>query len=210
MILNIDFLSPELTYKRQHGGGFGLAIAKACGLKKFLKNNKTPKIIDATAGRGEDGFLLASLGSEVFMIERNPEVFQSLSLGLTQGLAQAEADKDLELIKIFSRIFLYFGEAQTLIPKINLEQGGLIDLIYLDPMFPHRTKSALVKKPMRDLRELVGDDLDADALLELARANARKVVVKRPKKAPFLANKITKDQLVGESSRFDIYPGFIG
>lgn len=205
-ILEIDFLNSELTYKRLQGGGLGLPIAKACGLKKILKSKAPFKIIDATAGLGEDGFLLASLGAEVFMIERNPEVFQALSLGLSQGLKQAEAAQDLELIKIFSRIFLTFGSALELIPEIKLKQG-VIDLIYLDPMFPHRKKSALVKKPMRDLRTLVGDDLDADDLLAIARAHAKKVVVKRPRNAPFLANKMTKDQRIGESSRFDIYPG---
>ena len=135
MILNIDFLNPELTYKRRHGGGFGLSIAKACGLKKLLKNSpeKIPKIIDATAGRGEDGFLLASLGAEVFMIERNRAVFEALVQGLDLGLKQAEQAKDLALIKIFSRIFLYFGEAKDLIPKISSEQG-FIDLPPLIPL----------------------------------------------------------------------------
>jgi len=208
----IDFLSPELTYKRLHGGGFNLPMAKACGLKKLFKKNKDQnknkkiKIIDATAGFGEDGFLLASLGAEVFMIERNPEVFAALSLGLKSGLEKSLENQ--ELVNIFSRIFLYSGQALELIPKIKQAQGE-IDLIYLDPMFPHRTKSALVKKPMRDLRDLVGEDLDADGLLNIARQHAPKVIVKRPKNAPFLAGEKTKDQLIGASSRFDIYVGFI-
>ena len=42
--------------------------------------------------------------------------------------------------------------------------GFYPDVVYLDPMFPHRQKSALVKKDARVFQSLVVD-LDADALL---------------------------------------------
>lgn len=48
-------------------------------------------------------------------------------------------------------------------------------------MFPHKQKSALVKKEMRVFQSLVEPDLDADGLLEPAQLLATKrVVVKRP------------------------------
>jgi len=79
--------------------------------------------------------------------------------------------------------------------------------IYLDPMFPHRDKSALVKKEMRVFRPLVGDDLDAPALLEAALALAtHRVVVKRPRKAPIIEGGKPSHSLEGKSSRYDIYP----
>jgi 16S rRNA (guanine1516-N2)-methyltransferase len=80
------------------------------------------------------------------------------------------------------------------------------DVIYLDPMFPDRQKSADVKKEMAAFHHVVGKDEDADSLLEkaLAKANYR-VVVKRPRKAPFINNKTPSYQLEGKSSRYDIY-----
>ena len=193
----IDFLNPALTYKRLHGGGLALPVAKACGVRGAVR----PKIIDATAGLGEDGFLLASLGCEVQMIERNPVIASALREALALGL------ENLEIQAIISRIILFHGSALDLIPQLT--QDGPIDVIYLDPMFPHRKKSALVKKDMRDLRDIVGDDLDADNLLEVARQHAKRIVVKRPKGAGFLAGVVTKDQIKGERGRFDIYSGLI-
>ena len=79
-------------------------------------------------------------------------------------------------------------------------------VIYLDPMFPHRDKSAQVKKEMRLFRPLAGDDDDAPALLDAALALAtHRVVVKRPRKAPAIAGKPPSYTLEGKSSRFDIY-----
>lgn len=89
-----------------------------------------------------------------------------------------------------------------------LEQLSELDkpeVIYLDPMYPHRTKSALVKKEMRILRHLVGNDQDAQMLCQQALQKAKKrVVVKRPRIAePLLA----KPDIVfsGSNSRFDVY-----
>ena len=74
-------------------------------------------------------------------------------------------------------------------------------------MFPHRDKSALVKKEMRLFRPVVGDDDDAPALLEAALALAtHRVVVKRARKAPAIAGPKPAFVLEGNSSRFDIYP----
>jgi 16S rRNA (guanine1516-N2)-methyltransferase len=80
------------------------------------------------------------------------------------------------------------------------------DVVYLDPMFPARSKSAQVKKEMQVFHQLVGTDPDADQLLELARACAKKrVVVKRPRIAPELAAARPSYTLTGKSNRYDIY-----
>jgi len=80
------------------------------------------------------------------------------------------------------------------------------DAVYLDPMFPpKRKKSAAVNKEMRLLRELVGDDLDAPDLLEVARGVAReRVVVKRPDHAPPLAP-YPSMSFLGKLVRYDVY-----
>ena len=74
-------------------------------------------------------------------------------------------------------------------------------------MFPHKQKSALVKKEMRVFQSLVGRS-DADGLLEPARQLATKrVVVKRPDYAPPLADVVTPNAVVTKGHRFDIYAG---
>ena len=52
---------------------------------------------------------------------------------------------------------------------------------------------------MRVLQALVGADSDADQLLERAR-NCSRVVVKRPKIAPFLAEQKPDFQVLGKSN----------
>ena len=80
------------------------------------------------------------------------------------------------------------------------------DVIYLDPMFPVRSKSAQVKKEMRIFHQLVGADPDSDSLLDAALSQARyRVVVKRPRIAPALANTPPNYTLEGKSNRYDIY-----
>jgi 16S rRNA (guanine1516-N2)-methyltransferase len=86
------------------------------------------------------------------------------------------------------------------------------DVVYLDPMYPHRTKSALVKKEMRLLRALVGDDEDTGELLQAALGCAiKRVVVKRPKGAPPVmptqTNSLRPSAAVeSKNTRYDIYP----
>jgi 16S rRNA (guanine1516-N2)-methyltransferase len=73
-------------------------------------------------------------------------------------------------------------------------------------MFPtKRKKSAAVRKEMRLLRELVGDDLDAIELFGVARAVAGgRVVVKRANDAPPLAPD-PDASIGGKLVRYDIY-----
>ncbi len=79
-------------------------------------------------------------------------------------------------------------------------------VVHLDPMFPSRDKSALVKKEMRLFKPLVGADDDAPELLAAALALAtHRVVVKRPRKAPAIAGTQPTYSLDGKSSRYDIY-----
>jgi 16S rRNA (guanine1516-N2)-methyltransferase len=79
------------------------------------------------------------------------------------------------------------------------------EVVYLDPMFPPKKKSALVKIEMRVLRQLVGDDEDAAVLFESAARVARKrVVVKRMRLAPELVPNPTI-VFEGKTTRYDVY-----
>ncbi len=192
--VRVDFVEGALAHRRQFGGGSGQMIAKAVGLQPGIR----PAVLDATAGLGRDAFVLASLGCPVTLIERQPLIAALLEDGL------ARAAQDAEVGPIVARMQLLQGNA---IELLGAWQGEPPQVIYLDPMFPHRDKSALVKKEMRLFRPLVGDDLDAPALLAAALELAsHRVVVKRPRKAPNIAGAKPGYALEGKSSRYDIYP----
>ncbi len=187
--LYVDFLAGKLAHRRKYGGGRSQLIAKAVGIKP----GKQLKVLDATAGLGRDAFVLACLGCEVDLIERSPIIAALLADGLKRAYAEPEfADISMNLIVADAIQYLQESTKQY-------------DVIYLDPMFPVRTKSALVKKEMRILKAIVGEDLDADELLQVARTKAHRVVVKRPGTAAALASAKPDLQFQGKSSRFDAY-----
>jgi len=107
----------------------------------------------------------------------------------------------MQLLSVDARTYM-----ATLVDNIN-SKDAKPDVVYLDPMFPEKRKTAAVKKDMAAFHTLVGSDDDADALLPLALQAARyRVVVKRPRHAPHLDNCKPGMVLEGESTRFDIYP----
>ena len=194
--LMVTFTSPAMTYRLKHGGGRRQALARAVGLKKGW----TPTVIDATAGLGRDGFILAYLGCYVHMLERSP-IMASL---LENALQRAElSEQTAEIIK--KRLRFTHTDSIDFLQK--LQQEDYPDVIYLDPMYPERTKSSLVKKEMRILRGLAGDDHDAAELLNVALGCARnRVVVKRPRLGPpSLRGVKPSHQITGKTSRFDVY-----
>jgi 16S rRNA (guanine1516-N2)-methyltransferase len=186
----VDFASGAAEFRRKKGGEE--LIAKAIGLKSL----KNPYVLDATAGLGRDGFVMASLGAKVHMVERSPIIFALLEDGIKRALQNAEI-KD-----IAARILLNHANAVEFLRSMLDEP----DVIYLDPMFPEREKSSLVKKEMRIFKSLIGKDEDSAALLEPALAKAKyRVVVKRPRLAPTLTGLAPSVQFEGKSSRFDVY-----
>ncbi|OOF69847.1 class I SAM-dependent methyltransferase [Rodentibacter caecimuris] len=190
----VDFLNGTLAHRRKFGGGRGEAIAKAIG----IKGNQLPSVIDATAGLGRDAFVLAAIGCQVRLVERHPVVFLLLQDGLMRAYQNTEIGQTIK-------------QNLQLLPVSHIEQlnpeTDFADVVYLDPMYPHKPKSALVKKEMRIFQQLVGADLDADLLLEPALKLARKrVVVKRPDYAEYLAQKTPHTSRKTKNHRFDIYP----
>lgn len=189
----VDFVNGTLAHRRKFGGGRGEAIAKAIGIKQ----DYLPSVIDATAGLGRDAFVLAAIGCRVSLVERHPVV----RLLLQDGLQRAYQDEEIgEMMQ----------QNMQLLPTKHItelaQQGQQADVVYLDPMYPHKAKSALVKKEMRVFQALVGADEDADYLLDPALKIAQKrVVVKRPDYAQFLAQKIPHFSRETKNHRFDIY-----
>ena len=191
----VDFVEGALAHRRRFGGGRGQTIARAVG----LKGGANPRVLDATGGLGRDAFVLASLGCSVTLLERSTVVAALLEDGLMRAMRDAELGP-----WIGQRMHLVHADA--LVWMAELAEADFPEVVYLDPMFPHRSKSALVKKEMRLFQQLVGADTDADALLAAAQRIARKrVVVKRPDYAPPLANYPPSMTIEGKKHRYDVY-----
>lgn len=190
--LYVDFLSGKLTYRREHASLRHEALARALG----LNHQDTPIIVDATAGLARDSFILAGLGFNVQLIERSPIIHALLMDGIKRAAANPHT------APIVARFNLIQADAITWLRALSTP----VDLIYLDPMFPEKQKSALVKKEMRFFQDLLGEDEDTEALLDTALACATKrVVVKRPRLAESIPGHTPSYSLKGSSSRFDVY-----
>jgi 16S rRNA (guanine1516-N2)-methyltransferase len=191
--LYVDFVEGKMAHRRKYGGGKQQPLARAFGLHK----GEMPDIIDATAGLGKDAFVLANLGCQIQLIEYS-KIIAAL---LENGLQRAQQDQEIGSW-ITTRLSLICADSKIYLK--NLEKKPTA--IYLDPMYPARQKSALVKKEMRIFRRFLAENDTGEELLEVALKVAQKrVVVKRPMDAPFLANKKPNAQIISENTRFDLY-----
>ena len=191
----VDFIAGAVAHRRRFGGGRGQPLARAVG----LKGGVAPTVADVTAGLGRDAFVLACLGCTVWLIERSPII----AVLLRDGLRRAAHDMEIAQI-VTERLHLYSGDGRELLPRLTARQRP--DVVYLDPMYPHRQKSAWAGKEMRLLRQLAGDDEDAPTLLAVALACAgNRVVVKRPRLAPALSGPPPTTRIVTPNTRFDLY-----
>ncbi len=183
--LFVDFNS-EIWQKRRDAG-------KKQGLVRACKPVNGLRIIDATAGWGRDAAVLASFGADVMMIERQPIMAALLSDGLSRLEDDSPIKKRLSLMCVDTQVYLE-----------TLEPTDCPDVIYIDPMHPSRQKSALVKKDMQILQQLIGEDQDAADLIQMARRRARQyVVVKWPQRLqPLLP---PSRSVIGKTVRFDVY-----
>lgn len=192
--LFVDFVAGTIAYRRRHGGGRRQPLARAVG----LKGGVTPSVIDATAGLGRDGFILAHLGCPVTLVERSPIIGALLEDGLKRAATACDTRPVCDRMSLTIGDSIHFMEL--------LSRSAKPDVVYLDPMYPHRQKSALVKKEMRYLREIVGDDPDASLLLQAAfHCAGRRVVVKRPRLAAAIDGRPPDMSITGKNHRYDVY-----
>jgi 16S rRNA (guanine1516-N2)-methyltransferase len=193
--LLIDYAGGDIAYRAQHGGGRRQALAKAMG----LKSGYSPRVIDATAGLGRDAFVLASLGCHVHMIERSP----IMACLLEDALRRAEHAEHLNPW-INQRLQLVTGDALQKIPILC--GASATDAIFIDPMYPPRSKSALVKKEMRFIQALVGQDIDSSELLAVAlQYSTKRVVIKRPSYAASIEGPKPSHTIASKNTRYDVY-----
>ena len=192
MSLVCDFTGGAVGRRLRAGGGRRQALPRAAGFTK----GRTPVVVDATAGLGRDAFLLASLGAEVTLVERSPEIHALLQ----DGMARAE-DAGGAVGETIARMTLVLGDAKVMLPELKAE------VVLVDPMHPPRGNSALVKKEMRLLRAVVGTAPDAFDLMQVALAAASKrVVLKWPLRAAGMAGLAPPShQIRGKTTRYDVF-----
>ena len=190
-----EFGSSAMRHRRRSGHNELLGKAVGLGKKSQLL------VLDATAGLGRDSFVLADLGCDVILCERDPVIVELLRCGMNAATARG----DQWLVAVLARMRLQPGDARQL--TAGNRQG--VDVIYLDPMFPQRDKSAAVKKEMALFQLLLDSGAaaqDADELLLWAlRQDVARVVVKRPPRAANLALQQPSHCISGKAVRYDVY-----
>ncbi len=182
----VDFLHGRIAH-RASGHTSGEHLIKACR----LKNKTDVKILDATCGMGRDSFLLFQSGFQVMATEQNPLIHALLADGLQRYQAQAQ-----------TMPFQLFNEQAEKIMKTHS-----FDVIYLDPMFPEKTKSAKAKKEMQ-LFQVIHQNSEDNAAMLLKKAlqsDTKRVVIKRPLRAEMLLSLNPTFQIMGKTCRFDAF-----
>ncbi len=193
----VDFLDGTLQY-RLRTSGKRQGLGKAVGLDKAAGIT----VLDATAGLGRDALVLASLGCEVSLLERSPLVHALLE----DGFARARREGDSDLQALLNRMHLAYGESRERFAAIAQGTAPQPDVIYLDPMFPPRSKSASVKKDIALLHTVLGSEEEFPALLAAALPCARhRVVVKRPGNKPDTALPAPAFTVPGKAAHFEVY-----
>ncbi len=185
-LLSVDFLGGALSFRsKQHLGAENLI--KACR----IKGRENVSLLDGTCGLGTDSFLLHQAGFSVTATERHPIIHALLADGLLRYQNQHQ-QLGFRLLK---------RDATELMDKEEF------DVIYLDPMFPAKTKTAKNKKSMQLFQALHQEAVDqAKTMLDQAMKSAVcRVVIKRPTKSPVITSKKPTFQVGGKTCRFDVY-----
>ena len=162
-----------------------------------IKGQEMPQdIVDATAGFGDDSLILAAAGFRVRMYE-----YDEVIAALLQD-AMERARQIPELRETVARMELVWGDSVEGMKKLDYKP----DIVLLDPMFPARQKSALIKKKFQLIQQLESPCTTEEDLIEAAMAaDPKRIVIKRPLKGPFLAGRKPSYSLEGKAIRFDCF-----
>lgn len=172
----------------------GQALLKACR----GKSGEISSLLDLTAGWGADALMLVRHGFEVTLLEHNPLLYAILEYSL-ECLAHERGAETA------ARLRLEPAEAGAYLRRLSVPAP--YDCIYLDPMFPEHKSGAKPAGEMQILQALTGN-IGIEECLRLARARARRrVVVKRPLKAPPLSADEPDIVYREKTIRFDVYLG---
>jgi 16S rRNA (guanine1516-N2)-methyltransferase len=189
-----DFATAKMRSRIRAGALSQELLVRAAKIKN--PDHRALSAIDATAGMGEDSFLLAAAGFSVRLYETDP-VIAAL---LRDALRRAAETPDLA--PIASRMELLEGDSVQAMRALSSPP----DLILLDPMFPERRKSALIKKKFQLLHQLERPCENEEELFAAAvAARPHKLVIKRPVKGPVLAGHKPDYAISGKAVRYDCF-----
>lgn len=159
-------------------------------LKKAVGAKKALRVFDLSAGLGRDAWFLYLQGCEVQLVERSPIIARLLEDALQ---------------RVNFPMKLYIGEAKDYLLQC-IKYKNYPDVIYFDPIFPEKTKTALAQKSARMLKAVVGQDEDSEEVFALAlKAAKNRVVIKRPLQGNAISAQLPDIVFKGKSVRFDVY-----
>lgn len=170
---------------RQKIGDFQDTLAKVVGRNK--------SVLDGTAGLCRDAVHLARLGNFVTALERNSILYASVSraLALYKG-----ANPKVKIDLIHSELVAWLKDHKS------------YDVIYLDPMFPLKKKSAKPGKESQLLQKLcvIPTANEEKNMIEACLSSRiRRTVIKRPLYSDFFADREPHHSVEGKSIRYDVY-----
>ena len=171
---------------------FAAALAYAC---VFAQKRGAPRtLLAAMTAESLLGFEPKAMAGEWI-------VFMVLAFYLLADcLRRARADE--RLAAMAGRMHLQPGEATLVLGQLPQAPH----LVYLDPMFPAKGKAALTKKKLQLFQRLEPPCAQEEELLAAAlAAGPRRVVVKRPLKAPALAGRKPSHSVEGKTIRYDVF-----
>ena len=167
------------------------SIVKAAMIKRKTKGLT---IIDATAGLGEDSFILAAAGFNVVLFEKNNVIFELLKN------AYERCAKDDGTTEILDRMKLINGNSIEMLRSIDSRPN----IVFLDPMFPQRRKNGKIKKKFQLLQQLEEPCDNENALLDAAIvAHPDKIIIKRPEHGEYFAGIRPSYSIKGDTIRYD-------
>ena len=190
--LRVKFDTPEFIRRTQQAGKRSELVARSVKARPGLR------VLDCTGGLGRDAFILASLGCVVTLAERS----RIMALMLDDGLRRARSHPELRAAA--NRMVVTHVDATLLLNVVTTID--MFDVVYIDPMFPAREKSAKVKGEMQQMQNFLGKDQDANRLVEMAiAAGYARVVLKRPGSSDWHPPRIPTHVFTSKTSRFEVY-----
>jgi len=166
-------------------------LAKALG----IKHHGARTVLDATGGFGLDSMLMSRWGCTVTVLERARVAFALLQDGIQRFVRQyPDCIPPRAVLVDFAR----FPAA-----------AGDFDVVYLDPMFGQRHKTAQPNKRAQYLSSCLEETTEQEELVQLihrARGIAKqRAVLKRRRHDPIIAQ--PNWQILGRSIRLDVFKG---
>lgn len=187
-LLHVDFLKGSLGWRLKRKDHETL-LKKALGKKN---NNLT--IFDGTAGFLSDALIFLALGHKVIACEQSKVLFLLLSDAIDRAKIKLSFLDNLNLIH---------GDALDVYKSMQN-----IDVIYLDPMYPSKKKSALTSGSMSDIKSILKleniENLEDEVFFDFKKNKFKKIILKRPIKSKIIDDSFNY-QIKGKSTRFDVY-----